>query len=113
MSTGTKFYKEKGYKTIIAYVPHGTKAKASFIASSIGCSQQELYNDILNDYLSHQDSYHIKNDTGDETITMYIPEKIHRKIKGISGIKGDKLKYFTAKIIVSYLRDRSEAKRLF
>jgi len=113
MATGTKFYQQKGYKTIIAYVPRGTKAKASFIASSIGCSQQELYNDILKDYLSNKKGYDLNKETGEESITIYIPENTHRQIKGLCGIKGDKLKYFTAKIIVSFLEDRSEAKSLF
>jgi len=108
MTSGTTFYLGNGYKAIIALVPEDIKMKLNLMSNDISCSKQEMYRDIFQDFIDNQDKYNILYPVGDKQITVYLPKKMHKKLKGISIIKKDiYLKALVSSVIISYFKDRS------
>jgi len=107
MSSGTTFYIDNGFKAVIAKVPEDIKLRLNLMANNISCSKQDLYKDIFQDYIENQDKYNINHNLGNKQITVYLPKKMHKKLKHIAIVKDIHLKEIISSVIISYFKERS------
>lgn len=107
MSTGTTYYIQNKHKAVVAVIPEDIKEIIDTLSKEIGCSRQEIYKDICQDFWDNRAKYSIDLKTWDKSITLYLPKKLHKNLSIFAMRADSSLKVLTSSILTSYFRDRS------